>query len=233
LPAPLISENTPSGMPVFSAARVIAPATSSDVPGCAEWPLTTTGQPAASAEAVSPPATEKASGKLLAPNTVTGPAGPCAAQVGLGRGRAIGDGVIDARAQIVAEPQLLGEQAELAGGAAALAGQPRLGQAAFLHRPLDQCVAQRLDLVGDRFEELGALLARQARIDRERRFGGRAGGLDIVGGGDAEARLDLRAGGRGDRLEAGAIPRTRFDAMNNSPVSATSALPISKKLAVT
>jgi hypothetical protein len=36
LPAPLISENTPSGMPVRCAARVIAPATSSDVPGCAE-----------------------------------------------------------------------------------------------------------------------------------------------------------------------------------------------------
>ena len=49
--------------------------TSSDVPGCAGWPLTTTGQPAASAEAVSPPATENASGKLLAPNTATGPTG--------------------------------------------------------------------------------------------------------------------------------------------------------------
>ena len=36
-------------------------------------PLTTTGQPAAIAAAVSPPATEKASGKLEAPNTATGP----------------------------------------------------------------------------------------------------------------------------------------------------------------
>jgi len=35
--------------------------------------LTITGQPAASAEAVSPPATENANGKLLAPNTATGP----------------------------------------------------------------------------------------------------------------------------------------------------------------
>ena len=34
-----------------------------------------TGQPAASAAAVSPPATENASGKLLAPNTTTGPNG--------------------------------------------------------------------------------------------------------------------------------------------------------------
>ncbi len=35
--------------------------------------MTTTGQPAASAEAVSPPATENANGKLLAANTATGP----------------------------------------------------------------------------------------------------------------------------------------------------------------
>src|SRR3546814_4464135 len=35
------------------------------------------GQPAASAAAVSPPATEKASGKLEAPNTATGPIGRC------------------------------------------------------------------------------------------------------------------------------------------------------------
>jgi hypothetical protein len=39
--------------------------------------LTTTGQPAASAEAVSPPATEKANGKLLAANTATTPASGC------------------------------------------------------------------------------------------------------------------------------------------------------------
>ena len=35
--------------------------------------MATTGHPAARAEAVSPPATEKASGKLLAPKTATGP----------------------------------------------------------------------------------------------------------------------------------------------------------------
>ena len=43
------------------------------VPGCALCALTITGQPAARADAVSPPATEKARGKLLAPNTATGP----------------------------------------------------------------------------------------------------------------------------------------------------------------
>jgi hypothetical protein len=49
--------------------------TSSLVPGCAGCALTTTGLPPASADAVSPPATEKARGKLLAPNTATGPSG--------------------------------------------------------------------------------------------------------------------------------------------------------------
>ena len=65
--------NTPSGMPVRSAARMIALATCSAVAMCPLWALNTTGQPAASAAAVSPPAVENASGKLLAPNTATGP----------------------------------------------------------------------------------------------------------------------------------------------------------------
>ncbi|MCY1235778.1 hypothetical protein D9M72_484070 [compost metagenome] len=73
LPAPTSSENTPSGRPAACTAFWITRPTSSDVPRWAECALTTTGQPAASAAAVSPPATEKASGKLLAPNTATGP----------------------------------------------------------------------------------------------------------------------------------------------------------------
>lgn len=48
-------------------------ATAAEVAGCPSCALTTTGQPAARAEAVSPPATEKAKGKLEAPNTATGP----------------------------------------------------------------------------------------------------------------------------------------------------------------
>ena len=47
--------------------------TSSLVPGWAGCALTITGLPAARAEAVSPPATENASGKLLAPKIATGP----------------------------------------------------------------------------------------------------------------------------------------------------------------
>src|SRR5262249_42715364 len=72
---PCTIEKTPAGIPVASAAAWIARPTSSDVPGCAGCAFTTTGLPAASADAVSPPPTEYASGKLLAPNTTTGPNG--------------------------------------------------------------------------------------------------------------------------------------------------------------
>src|SRR5271156_4733269 len=68
-------EKTPLGIFVVSAAARIARATISEVPGCAGCALTITGFPAANADAVSPPATEYASGKLLAPKTTTGPSG--------------------------------------------------------------------------------------------------------------------------------------------------------------
>ncbi|MNG12601.1 hypothetical protein D3C84_962230 [compost metagenome] len=70
-------EKTPFGIPVLLAALIIAEATNSPVPACSGCDFTTTGQPAASALAVSPPAVEKARGKLLAPKTATGPIGIC------------------------------------------------------------------------------------------------------------------------------------------------------------
>ncbi len=68
-------EKTPLGIPVCSAALIIAEATNSPVPACIGWLFTITGQPAASALAVSPPAVENAKGKLLAPKTTIGPMG--------------------------------------------------------------------------------------------------------------------------------------------------------------
>ena len=91
-PEPYINENTPAGMPVFFAAAVIARPTSSAVPGCAECAFTITGQPAARAEAVSPPATENANGKLEAPNTATGPNGMYCRRRSL-RGRGVRSGI--------------------------------------------------------------------------------------------------------------------------------------------
>ena len=73
LPVPVSSANVPAGRPHSSTALTMARATSSDVPGWAEWAFRTTGQPAAKADAVSPPATENASGKFDAANTATGP----------------------------------------------------------------------------------------------------------------------------------------------------------------
>src|SRR6478609_8911691 len=67
-PEPNSTENVPAGRPAAATASATARPTSSEVPGWASCALTTTGQPAARAEALSPPATEKASGKLLAPN---------------------------------------------------------------------------------------------------------------------------------------------------------------------
>ena len=72
---PWIRLKVPAGMPQASTAAAMACAANSPVPGWAEWPLTTTGHPAASADAVSPPAVEKASGKFEAPKTATGPVG--------------------------------------------------------------------------------------------------------------------------------------------------------------
>ena len=73
--APCTMENTPSCNPHASTARRMAAAAISEVPGCAGCALQTTGFLAANAEMVSPPGTENASGKLLAPKTTTGPSG--------------------------------------------------------------------------------------------------------------------------------------------------------------
>src|SRR5690349_12858887 len=65
----------PSGILHFSDACKINSATRVDVCACAGCAFTITGQPAAKAQAVSPPAVENAKGKLEEPNTATGPSG--------------------------------------------------------------------------------------------------------------------------------------------------------------
>ena len=86
--------NVPAGSPASAAAAETSRATRSLVPGCDGWPLTITGTPAASALAVSPPAVEKASGKLEAPKTATGPIGTSIRRTsGRGIGLASGSGV--------------------------------------------------------------------------------------------------------------------------------------------
>ena len=72
---PWTRPNVPAGAPAEASAPATISAVTSEVTGCPSCALTTTGQPAASAEAVSPPATENANGKLDAANTATGPTG--------------------------------------------------------------------------------------------------------------------------------------------------------------
>src|SRR3984957_19760704 len=64
---PRITEMVDSGAPDSLRASAISSAQRNDVLRCPSCALTRTGQPAARADAVSPPATENANGKLLAP----------------------------------------------------------------------------------------------------------------------------------------------------------------------
>src|ERR1700722_3441766 len=72
---PWIRPNVPAGAPADASAPATISAVTSEVTGCPSCAFTTTGQPAASAEAVSPPTTENANGKLDTANTATGPTG--------------------------------------------------------------------------------------------------------------------------------------------------------------
>src|SRR6266571_1655331 len=104
---PWIRPNVPDGAPADASAPATIPAVTSEVTGCPSCAFTTTGQPAASAEAVSPPATENANGKVDP------------AQV---RHHALGGGHGDVG--VPAVPQNRREQAQLPGGAGHLAGEP-------------------------------------------------------------------------------------------------------------
>jgi hypothetical protein len=100
-----------------------------------------TGAPAASADAVSPPATEKASGKLLAPNTATGPSGMFA------RRRS-------ARQRFSFRLRLVDRGIDEATVA-------RDREAGFRVGAFDQLIADADDIVSDRFQEGGARRQRQ------------------------------------------------------------------------
>ena len=97
--------NTPAGMPVRSAARRIAAATRSAVAMCPLCALNTTGQPAARAAAVSPPAVENAREVARAEHRHRAEADPALAQVDAWQRLAFGPGAVDARAMEVAAPQ--------------------------------------------------------------------------------------------------------------------------------
>jgi hypothetical protein len=123
--------------------------------------LSTTGQPAAKADAVSPPATENASGKLLAPNTATGPI-PIRRMRRSGRGGVRAGNAVSMRASRH-EPS----RSSSANRRSWPTVRPRSpssrarGRPDFGHRAFDQFVADRQYLLGDRVEKDRALAVRR------------------------------------------------------------------------
>ena len=76
-PLPWTMPTSPAGRPCSLSTCCTRANTRAESSRWPVWALTTTEQPAASADAVSPPSTEKANGKLLAENIATGPSGTC------------------------------------------------------------------------------------------------------------------------------------------------------------
>ena len=106
-----------------------------------------------------------------------------------------------AAVQVVALEDMLGEEAELAGGAAALTVQTGLWQAGFLGADLGDLRAAGLDLIGDGVQERGAVGARGLAIALERRLCRDAGAVDQLGGADGigMGRAMRRVRGKGRR----------------------------------
>ncbi|MCY1537540.1 hypothetical protein D9M68_730370 [compost metagenome] len=85
---------------------------------------------------------------------------------------ALGQCGVEAAVEILALLDVVREKAELAGGAAAFALQAGFRQAGFLAADLGDRLGTRLDLVGDRAQECGALGAGRITVAQERFFRG-------------------------------------------------------------
>jgi len=117
---------------------------------------------------------------------------------------------IDAHAEEVAVADHVGEHAQLADRAAALAFEARAGQAAFDHAALDQIVADIENVLCDRFEELRARFGRGFAIHVERGPCERARAVEVGERCAAECRFDGRAGRRIDGLDRAVRAENRF-----------------------
>ena len=144
--------NTPSGAPASASALAMTAPVATEVRGCPSCALTMTGHPAASADAVSPPGHGEGEREVRGgehrdrPDRQADPA-----QVR--RTGAVGLG--HRYVQEAAVVQHLGEQAQLAGAAGHLAGQPRgperglgVGQLGQLGRVLVQGGRDRREYLG-------------------------------------------------------------------------------------
>ena len=117
-----------------------------------------TGHPAARAEAVSPPAVEKAEGEVAGAEDDDGAERDLAlADVGPRQGCPLGLRRVDPGLEVVTRAHHDREQAQAASRAAELAGEAGHGQAALGGGPLDDAFAIRLEVPGDGLEEGSAL----------------------------------------------------------------------------
>jgi hypothetical protein len=156
--------------------------------------LTTTGHPAASAAAVSPPAVEKASGKFDAANTATGADRPLHhPELRPGQRLAVGQRLVVPPIEVVAGADVAREEPELAGRPAAFAFEPDGEQTGLGRADRGDRLRPRLDLVGDPLEEGRPLLAGGIAVAPERLLRRLRGALDMVGRADGKA---MRLAGR-------------------------------------
>jgi hypothetical protein len=165
--------------------------------------LTTTGHPAASAEAVSPPPSRRPAGSWRRRTPPRGPPDHAQPQIGAGQRLALGQGRIDAQTLPATLTHHLREEAKLAHGAATLALETGAGQAAFGHGGLDQAVAQIEDVLRDGFEKRRAAFARGGAIGIEGRLGRCAGRRHILGVVSRQVWPARLARGGGDGTECG------------------------------
>ncbi len=179
--------NTPAGIPVRSAARMIASATRSAVAMWPLWALNTTGQPAASADGgIAARGGERQGEVARAEHRHRAQADAVLAQVRAWQRLAIRQCLVDARAVEIAATQHRGEQPHLPAGAAALAFDTRSGQRGFTADQFDEGIAQRVQLIGDCVEELRAARCTQGAVRRVSRCRGLGGGVDFLRGGLVE-----------------------------------------------
>ncbi len=174
------------------------------VPGCAWCAFTITGLPAAKAAAVSPPATENASGKLLAPKTATGPE-PAhhRANIGPRQRLAIGLRGIDARIDPRTFFNHLRKQAKLIDGARGLAFEARFRQSGLAVGALHKLGHDGFNAVGNAAQEAGLLSAGKLAVGDKCFFGEIGGAIQIAERGAMVDRLKLRARGRIDAVKSG------------------------------
>jgi hypothetical protein len=173
------------------------------VPGCAGWPFTTPGHPAAKSRCgVAAGNREgqreiaRAEDRNRTDRNVPPP------DVGARQRFPVRERGIDGRAHPLAAPHQLGKELQLAHRARPFAFQPCLREAGLGTRTLDEHVAERHDVVGHGFEETGARIWGRFRKAVECSLGERTGRLHMPGIGRAECRLQRVAGRWIDCMEA-------------------------------